>query len=441
MTAEMKPDTSIATRVTPGAGRGSNDFTLLVLTGLAVGQTVAVDRKVRVGKAADNDLVLPDDTVSRHHCELERRGECVFVKDLGSTNGTRIAGSKITEALAPPGSILRFGEVEVVVRATPQKVDVMPSAEPKFGPAIGESLAMRTVFGMLERIAPTDGTVLLEGETGTGKDVLAESLHEASARANGPFVVFDCAAIPPPLIESALFGHERGAFTGASSARRGAFEEADGGTLFLDELGELPVDVQPKLLRAVETSSVQRVGANAWTRVSVRVLAATRRDLDREVQEGRFREDLFYRLAVGRIELPPLRRRQGDVTLLARHFWRELGGRDAPLPPSLAARLEGWHWPGNVRELENTVARYLAIGDLELSHDLSPGIDNVFERVLAQDLPLLRARERVLEAFERCYIERVLARFGGNVSRAAASSGLARRYFQILRARYAIKRT
>src|SRR5258706_11495513 len=214
MTAEMKPEVPIATRLAPGSVRPTNDFTLLVLTGLASGQLLPIEKRVRVGKAPDNDLILPDDTVSRHHCELERRADVVWVKDLGSTNGTRIGGSKITEALAPPGSVLRFGEVEVVVRATPQKVDVLPSKEPKFGPAIGESLAMRTVFGMLERIAPTDGTVLLEGETGTGKDVLARAIHLASPRAKQPFVVIDCGGISYTLIESELFGHERWAFPG-----------------------------------------------------------------------------------------------------------------------------------------------------------------------------------------------------------------------------------
>src|SRR5579859_584682 len=322
MTAETKPDTNIATRVTPGSGGSSNDFTLLVLTGLAVGQTVTVDRKVRVGKAADNDLVLPDDTVTRHHCELERRGDCVFVKDLGSTNGTRIAGSKITEALAPPGSILRFGEVEVVVRASPQKVDVLPSEEPRFGPAIGESLAMRTVFGMLQRIAPTDGTVLLEGETGTGKDVLARAIHLASPRAKQPLVIIDCGAVSYNLIESEIFGHERGAFTGAIAARRGAFENAEGGTLFLDEVGELPIDIQPKLLRVLESREFRRVGGNKTMRTDVRVLVATKRNLQREVQAGKFREDLYFRLAVVPITVPPLRARRDDIPQLVEHILR-----------------------------------------------------------------------------------------------------------------------
>src|SRR5262245_17536051 len=345
----MKSDAPIATRASPNPSQAPSDLTLLVLTGVASGQSVPVDRKIRVGKAPDNDLVLPDDTVSRHHCEVERRSEGVFVKDLGSTNGTRIAGSKITEAVAPPGAILRFGEVEVVVRAALKRADVLPSAEPRFGPAIGESLAMRTVFGMLERIAPTDGTVLLEGETGTGKDVLARAIHIKSPRAKHPFVVVDCGAVSYSLIESELFGHERGAFTGAVATRQGAFELADKGTLFLDEIGELPLDVQPKLLRVLETKEFRRVGGNQTLRSDVRVLAATKRDLQREVAAGKFREDLYFRLAVVPITVPPLRLRREDIPALVQHILKVAGGEELVLPPGTLQALTAHDWPGNVR--------------------------------------------------------------------------------------------
>jgi DNA-binding NtrC family response regulator len=295
--------------------------------------------------------------------------------------------------------------------------------------------------------------VIIEGETGTGKEVLAESLHEMGPRASGPFVVFDCTAVPPNLVESALFGHERGAFTGATESRRGVFEEAHGGTLLLDELGDLELSLQAKLLRVLERSEVQRVGANRWVKVDTRVLAATRRDLDHEIQAGRFRDDLFFRLAVTRIELPSLRRRAGDVTVLAFHFWRQLAGKGLPFPGDFAQRLESYAWPGNVRELYNAVARRVALGDLAAVETArsgpseatvtpipsgapsSPGRD-VIEEVLAEDLPLTRARERVVEEFERRYVTRVLAQHGGNVSKASAASGIARRYFQLLRARH-----
>jgi DNA-binding NtrC family response regulator len=309
---------------------------------------------------------------------------------------------------------------------------------------IGTSAEMTALQPLFARLAASDVPVVVEGETGTGKEVLAEALHAAGRRAEGPFVVFDCTAVPPSLLESALFGHERGAFTGALTQRRGAFEEAHGGTLLLDEIGELDLALQPRLLRAIERSEVQRVGASHWLRVDVRILAATRRDLDDEVRAGRFRDDLFFRLAVGRLKLPPLRRRTGDVATLSRHFWRTLGGDGLPLPDALVERLEAHSWPGNVRELKNAIARYLAVGELPpafgevapasgLPRD--PHAEDAIERVLAQDLPLPEARAQIVEQFERRYLERALDRHGGNVSRAAAASGVALRYFQLLKAR------
>ena len=248
-----------------------------------------------------------------------------------------------------------------------------------------------------------------------------------------------------------LFGHERGAFTGAVASRRGVFEAASGGTLLIDEIGDLELSLQPKLLRVLERGEVQRVGAERWTPVDVRVLSATRRDLDAEVAAGRFREDLYYRLAVARVELPPLRARLGDVELLTRHFWRKLDTQDQTLTEDLVARMRAYSWPGNVRELRNTVARRLALGELApapgsttggrqsaapLAHEGPAAAQDLVERVLAKDLPLPRARQEVLGEFERRYVERVLARHGGNVTRAAAASGIARRYFYTIRNRH-----
>jgi DNA-binding NtrC family response regulator len=311
---------------------------------------------------------------------------------------------------------------------------------------IGTSAEMRALQPLFARLAASDVPVVIEGETGTGKEVLAEALHAAGPRAGGPLVVFDCTAVPPSLLESALFGHERGAFTGALAQRRGAFEEAHGGTLLLDEIGELDLTLQPRLLRAIERSEVQRVGASQWLRVDVRILAATRRKLDDEVRAGRFRDDLFFRLAVGRIELPPLRHRAGDVAVLVRHFWRVLGGEGSPVPDALVERLESHSWPGNVRELKNAIARYLAVGELPAAcgdgappasgGQPAPGDEeDAIDRVLAMDLPLPRARAEIVEEFERRYVARALDRHGGNVSRAAAGSGVALRYFQLLRAK------
>ena len=299
---------------------------------------------------------------------------------------------------------------------------------------------MRRLYPLAERLAKSHVAVVIEGETGTGKEVLAESMHEEGPRAAGPFVVFDCTAVAPTLVESALFGHERGSFTGATETRHGVFEEAHGGTLLIDEIGDLPLPLQAKLLRALERSEVRRVGGSKWIKVDVRVLSATRRDLDAEVAAGRFRDDLYFRLAVARIELPPLRQRQGDVALLAEHFWSRLGGRGT-LPADWLERLEAYEWPGNIRELHNSVARRVALGAIDLpeapaddASSAAPEGDAV-GRILTLDLPLPRARELAVQELERRYLTRVLERHGGNVARAAAASGIARRYFQLLRAR------
>jgi DNA-binding NtrC family response regulator len=302
---------------------------------------------------------------------------------------------------------------------------------------------MRRLYPLCQKLAASDVPVVIEGETGTGKEVLAEALHEEGARAKGPFVVFDCTAVPPSLVESALFGHERGAFTGAVAMRKGVFEQADRGTLLIDEIGDLDLSLQSKLLRALERSEVQRVGGDGFCRVNVRVIAATRRDLDREVQAGRFRDDLFYRLAVARIELPALRERQGDVAVLGRHFWRQLGGGDQPMPPDLLRRFDDYDWPGNVRELQNAIAGRLALGDLAPPPGKPPGAGDgssqagepVAHITVPLGLPFSAARHRAIEEFERAYIARVLEQHGGNVMRAAAASGIARRYFHVIKAR------
>jgi transcriptional regulator with GAF, ATPase, and Fis domain len=289
--------------------------------------------------------------------------------------------------------------------------------------------------------------VIIEGETGTGKEVLAESLHEASSRASSPFIVFDCTTVAPNLMESALFGHERGAFTGAVSTVRGAFERAHGGTLLIDEIGELDISLQAKLLRAIERAEIQRIGSERMMKVDVRVLAATRRDLDHEIQEGRFRDDLFFRLAVAREELPSLRAREGDIGVLARHFWKQLGGAPAAVPYEAFARFESYSWPGNIRELFNAVMRLLALGEWADTASPAPGQahgppqgpvrggGDSIDEILRLGLPLPRARERAVQELERRYVERVLAEHGGSVARAAAASGIALRYFQLIRAR------
>ncbi|HEX8791178.1 MAG TPA: sigma 54-interacting transcriptional regulator, partial [Polyangiaceae bacterium] len=353
---------------------------LVVADGASAGTRVEIDgasrARVLAGTSPACELRLADPDVSRRHASFDATERGLRVTDLGSTNGTTVNGVPVGEAYVRPGDQVMLAGTTVRIEASGPRAVTLPG-EAEFGRMLGASDAMRRIYPLCARLAQATVPVLIEGETGTGKEVLAEALHEASARAGGPFVVFDCTAVPPALAESMLFGHERGAFTGAVAPRKGVFEEADCGTLFIDEIGELDLPLQPKLLRALERSEVQRVGSNQWKRVDVRIVAATRRDLDREVQAGRFRDDLFFRLAVGRVELPPLRERKGDVSLLARHFWRSLGGGDRPIPIEATERFEDYPWPGNVRELHNAVARLLALGEVSLG----PGA-SVLERSL-----------------------------------------------------------
>jgi DNA-binding NtrC family response regulator len=368
---------------------------------------------------------------------------------LGSTNGTIVNGVVISDATLRGGENVRLGETILRVDLISPDTVVPLSTATSFGRLVGASTEMRRLYPLCERLAAVNVPVLLEGETGTGKELLAEALHEQGPRANGPFVVFDCTAVPANLVESELFGHERGAFTGAVAKRKGVLEQAHEGTLLIDEIGDLDPSLQPKLLRAVERSEVRRVGGDQPIRVNVRLLCATRRDLDREVQAGRFRDDLFHRLAVTRIELPPLRRRKGDISLLADVFARSQNTTAAPetsLPESLLLRWEDYPWPGNVRELRNAVLRYLALGELAPlpledappssarppSERFEPG---VLESILGMKLPFSSARQRLLAEFERRYVTSLLAEHGGNVMRAAAASGIARRHLQRVRAR------
>ena len=400
-----------------------------------------------VGTSPACGLRLEDPHVSRRHFALEVVGARLRLSDLGSTNGTLVNGVVVVEALLRGGERIQAGATALEVERL-DDIDAGPtSVSSCFGRVVGSSPAMRRLYPYCERLAVADVPVILEGETGTGKEVLAQSLHEAGPRASNPFVVFDCTAVPPNLLEAALFGHERGAFTGAVDSRAGVFEQADSGTLLIDEIGDLDVDLQGKLLRVIERSEVARVGGARRKRVDVRILAATRRDLDREIQDGRFRDDLFYRLAVARIELPPLRRRTGDVRMLATHFWREMVG-DHPIADEFLQKLEGYRWPGNVRELRNAVARRVALGDLDRATQLalsstppsrpprsSAAPQDLVDRIVSAGLPLARARQHLVDEFERRYVAWMLDKHGGNVRQAAAAAGVARRYFQILRAR------
>jgi len=419
-----------------------------------VGKEVTIDsstpQRIYIGSSDVSELrVEGDRLVSRRHAALEMRGDRLVVRDLESTNGTSVNGVQVTEALLAGGERLRVGETDLAVELVTPSTSVTISPDIAFGRLLGGSPQMRRLYPLCERLARSDVPLIIEGETGTGKEVLAEAIHEASGRKSGPFVVFDCTTVPPTLVESAIFGHERGAFTGATNAKAGVFEQANGGTLLIDEIGDLDISLQPKLLRAIERASVQRVGATHWTKVDVRVIAATRRNLESAIQAGRFRDDLYYRLAVARIEIPPLRERTGDVRLLAEQMWTRAGG-DGVIPERFVESLESYGWPGNVRELQNAIAHRAALGDLadlatiqrarvpsspSPSEKVAPASSNedVIGRVIAEAMPYARARQVVLRRFEERYLTWVLDKHGGNVSKAAEASGIARRYFYVLR--------
>jgi transcriptional regulator with GAF, ATPase, and Fis domain len=431
----------------------SIDFVLTVVEGADKGASFTIagshPSRVLVGSGPACELRLRDREVSRRHIALEPSGRRLRITDVGSTNGTFVDGVAIVEVFLRGGEIVRLGSTAIQVGDAPVTTQSTLPVQASFGAMAGASTEMRRLYPLCERLAQSTVTVIIEGETGTGKEVLAEALHDQGPRAAGPFVVFDCTAVPSNLVESELFGHERGAFTGAVSSRKGVFEQAHGGTLLIDEIGDLELSLQPKLLRALERSEVRRVGGDRPIKVDVRVLAATRRDLDHEVQAGRFRDDLFHRLAVARIELPPLRRRGGDVPLLARHFWLALGGDERALSGDLLLRWQDYAWPGNVRELRNTVARRLALGELgergpapdpadratETSTPAGTSHDAFLETILGLDLSLVEARQRMVEEFERRYIDRVLEQHDGSVTKAATASGIAKRYFQRLKSR------
>lgn len=429
-------------------------FRLSVVEGPDAGKVFALDgtqpSRVLVGTAAACPVRLADRTVSRRHVALDAVGRRVRITDLGSTNGTTVNGISVTEAFLEGGEVVTVGATSFRLDRETNGARVQLGSGVQFGPVLGASTEMRRLYPLCERLAHSDVPVLIEGEPGTGKDLLAEAIHHEGSRAGGPFIVLDCSAVPSNLLEIELFGHEAGAFGGVPVARPGAFEQAHNGTLLIDEVGELDLALQPKLLRALERQEIRPFGSQRLLRVNVRVIATTRRDLDREVQAGRFREDLLQRLAVARIDLPPLRQRRGDVALLVRHFCRELQGDETMLSKELRRSWEDYAWPGNVRELRNTLARHLALGELAtLTQQSGPAAaqaqlhpreesQDIFERALG--LPLGEARQAVVAEFERRYVERMLQSHGGNVTRAAESAGVARRYFQILKARVAKKK-
>jgi transcriptional regulator with GAF, ATPase, and Fis domain len=419
---------------------------LVVIEGPSRGKRVAGNAgSATVGTGKTNLLTLDDPKVSRLHCELLFRPGVITLRDRGSTNGTFVEGVRVRDVDLPAGAIVRVGASAFRIEVRDEPAFVAVSDKTALGELVGESLEMRRVYAILERVAATDATVLVQGETGTGKDVVAQTIHGMSRRAGGAFVPIDCGSIPANLFESELFGHVRGAFSGAVSDRRGVFDEAAGGTLFLDEIGEVPLELQPKLLRALETRTVRPVGANVAHAADVRIVAATNRPLWKAVNDGAFREDLYYRLAVVEVALPPLRARPEDLVALARHFFRQLRGPAAELSPELEASLVRRDWPGNVRELRNFIERGVALGFLEAASvaprasapPALPASAGVADLV-PLDRPLKDARVSWTKSFESVYVRHVLVRAGGNVTRAAELAGVSRRFLQRLIVRLGI---
>jgi DNA-binding NtrC family response regulator len=410
-------------------------------------RTVVVDSDyIRIGSHASNDLVLSDPLVSRFHCQLTRGPSGFRLLDTGSLNGTRVGGTRTRDAdLELPDCRIDLGESTIRVRELGSASEAKLSTSPSFGALYGSSVVMRRLFDLIKRAA-RGPDVLVEGESGTGKELVTRELVQRSTRANNPFVIVDCGAISPNLLESELFGHARGSFTGADRARVGAFEEADTGTLFLDEIGELPLEMQPKLLRAIAEREIRRIGENQRRKVDVRVIAATNRKLEREVNQGRFREDLYFRLSVVTLRVPPLRDRIEDVPLLVRYFLDALNASDQAqlFTPEVLDEMRRYDWPGNVRELRNYVERRVIFGgasaEEEPSERTSSSPPVAEEAAVDINTPFKQAKEVVIEGFERRYLKALLEWAEGNVSRAARKANLDRVYLHRLLHHHGLRR-
>ena len=442
----------LATQTLPHSGSGAERVQWFSLTGVEG----TVDRqtwefaagKCAIGTHKSNDLVLNDPMVSRFHCELHVEPAHAQINDLGSKNGTTVDAVRVRDADVKDGCLIKLGQS--VLRFNLGSAIHPKSLSPRnqFGAVVGHSLVMRALFDVLERSARSDATILLEGETGTGKGIIAESIHEASSRRDKPFCVVDCAALPSHLLESELFGHERGAFTGAVLRRIGAFEMADTGTIFLDEIGELPLDLQPKLLRALEERQIRRVGGNTLQGVDVRVIAATNRDLRREVNEGRFRSDLYFRLALIRVKVPALREHLEDIPLLVERLLTTSHNATPEMAtplrsPEFIASLQRAPWPGNVRELRNHLESCLVLRQVMPFGEPEAGEPHALEPALAADdsaLTYHEARLRSQLSWEAQYLRALLKRHGDDIEQAAQAAGISRAYIYRLLSRHGIRR-
>ena len=424
----------------PAFTRQTDGGILLAIKGPDRGESVQVraNKPIYFGSSPDCQMTLTDKTVSRKHLMASFNGTDLVLTDQDSTNGTFIQGSRFKEITVGFGAEFRLGRTVIKYLPEEESIDVEPAEEQSFGQMIGGDTKMRQLFKLMYDVSATTATVLIEGETGTGKELIAEELHNHSDRKDGPFIVFDCGSVPRELIESALFGHLKGSFTGAITDRKGAFAEADGGTIFLDEIGEMALDLQPSLLRVLDKRAVRRVGSNTYEDINVRVVAATNRDLRAEVQKKQFREDLYYRLAVIRLSVPPLRERGNDIPVLIDHFVNSFStGEPLKVSPDDMNALRRHSWPGNVRELRNSIERACVLSkedyiNLEgaLGDDAAPAMG------FRTDLPFKQAKGQLVEMFEREYIEDLMKRHKMNLSAAAREAEIDRKHLRELIRKY-----
>jgi len=433
---------------------------LVVTNGADEGKQVEITKpRITGGRSIINDLVLSDKAISGSHFEIEAGEHGYRLRDLDSTNGLYVGDLRIHDVYLKPGTLFRVGHTDLSFQRTDEIVEIPLSRRDSFDQVIGSSVRMREIFATLEKVAPSELTVLVTGETGTGKEMIARGIHQASPRAHKPFVVLDCGAIPKDLIESTLFGHEKGSFTGAVGQHHGCFEQAHGGTIFLDEIGELDINLQPKLLRVLENRELKRVGGDRVIKIDVRVVAATNRDLRAMVNQGTFREDLYFRLSVIHVEMPSLRDRREDVPQLAQVFLRDVAkrrGLEMSFSPDAVEGLKAHAWPGNVRELKNVVERAASLAegpqlrrsDLMFNREASrapsgggdTGAIHVGASVPAMQpgLDFKEAKQRVVDAFEVAYLKGLLERHDGNITRSAQEAGLTRYHLRELLKRHGL---
>ncbi len=438
----MSTRTTVHTLAFPGRSGDHSECQVVVIDGPDMGRAITLGQApVRVGTGAECDLRLTDDRASRVHVEVTAAADGIIVRDLDSRNGTLFEGSLVTEVTVSAGATFKVGRSFLRIQPSPEPLALPPSQSRRFGELVAESLAMREVFAVLEQAAASDVTVLVEGETGTGKELAARAIHDQSGRRNRAFVAVDCAALPPGLIESALFGHVKGAFTGASVAREGAFVRAHGGTIFLDELSSIDLDTASRLLRVLERGEVRPVGSDRDRPVDVRVIAAGQ-NLRQLVAEGKFRPDLYYRLSVVHTELPPLRQRREDIAPIITTLLRRRGFEPGEVAGPNLDRLMVHGWPGNVRELRNVVERALALSPdahsfSELRISVSP-TSSATPLSVRSDLPFSEAKQAVIDEFERRYLADLFVRCDGNISAAAREAELDRKHLRNLLRRHEI---